>query len=512
MFTDKQWEYNELLKGEATHILGYGGGRSGKTYLFTTATAVRAMRNRETTHAILRHRFNHLKASIIFDTFPMVMKTEFPDVTWELNKTDWFVDFPHSGSRIYFGGLDEKERTEKILGQGHSTIYLNEGTQIAYSARTKAVTRLSQNKGCRLRSYTDCNPPNQGHWIYKLHIKKLEPITGQPLRNPESYTSFRMNPVDNPHLPEETLRILENLPLKDRKRFYEGEFVPMTDNALWTYDQLEGVRIPEGYKLPEMSRIVISVDPSGCRGPEDKRSDEVGIVAVGLGEDGHGYVLEDASGRFGPGGPDGWGQRAVNLYRKWSADAVLGETNFGGAMVEATVRAADSNVPFREVHASRGKTVRADPVSTLYGKGIVHHLDIFPEMEEQMCNFSTAGYIGERSPDRVDAMVWGITDILVGSIPHEGMLNWYIQEAKKLPQNNIPKLEIGWNTSGHDALEELEVGSTVKMRTSSGVSVFYGHEGRRYVVGGDGTVEVHLDDVPPARNAGFVQVVKDLAA
>ena len=112
----KQVEANRLLAGPATHILLRGGSRSGKTFLLIRAMVVRALKAPGTTHGVFRHRFNHLKHSVIFDTFPKVMKLCFPGVPFRMNQTDWFAEM-HNGSRSIFGGLDEKERTEKILGQ-----------------------------------------------------------------------------------------------------------------------------------------------------------------------------------------------------------------------------------------------------------------------------------------------------------------------------------------------------------------------------------------------------------
>jgi phage terminase large subunit len=124
-FTQRQLAAQALLAGIATHILLYGGSRSGKTFLLVRAVVMRALKAPKSRHAILRFRFNHIKASIIHDTFPKVMEVCFPEVRYRLDKTDWFAEFPN-GATIWFGGLDDKERTEKILGQEYVTIYLNE--------------------------------------------------------------------------------------------------------------------------------------------------------------------------------------------------------------------------------------------------------------------------------------------------------------------------------------------------------------------------------------------------
>lgn len=401
-----------MLAGPASHILLRGGARSGKTFLIMRAISIRAMKARGSRHGAFRQRFNHIKNSIVLDTFPKVMKLCFPQVPYKIDKTDWYAKFPNE-SEIWFGGLDDKDRTEKILGQEFATVFLNECSQISYSARNKLVTRLAQNTPLRLKAYYDCNPPNMGHWTYAMFGLGLEPTQRTPLPDRGNYATMQINPIDNPNLPPEFMAQLAALPEKERRRFMDGEFLPMVDGALWTYEMLDRCRVTKE-QLPEMERIVVSVDPSGCSGPEDTRSDEVGIIVAGRGKDKRGYVLEDASGLYSP---DGWGKKATSLYRKWNADRIVGEKNYGGAMVEFTVRTADKNVSYKNVNATRGKQVRAEPIAALYEQQKVSHLmgaDL-ADMEEQMCNFSTAGYQGMKSPDRADAAVWALTELMLGN-------------------------------------------------------------------------------------------------
>lgn len=411
--TPKQHEANAMMAGQASHILLRGGARSGKTFLVMRAIAIRAMRAGGSRHGVFRQRFNHVKNSIVLDTFPKMMSLCFPQVKYTINKTDWFAQMPGK-SEIWFGGLDDKDRTEKILGQEFATIYMNEASQISYPSRNKLVTRLAQNTSLRLREYADCNPPNMGHWLYQMYGLKLEPSQRTPLPDPDNYASMQLNPADNPHLPVEFLSQLQALPEKDRRRFMDGEFLPMVDGALWTYEMLDGCRIGKK-QLPEFKRIVVAVDPSGCSGPEDTRSDEIGIVVAAIGHDKRGVVLEDASGHYSP---EGWGKKAVNLYHKYGADRIVGEKNYGGAMVEFTIKVADPKAAFKYVVATRGKQVRAEPVAALYEQGKVSHLldpDIdLTKLEEQMCNFSAAGYEGMKSPDRADAAIWALTELMLG--------------------------------------------------------------------------------------------------
>jgi phage terminase large subunit-like protein len=384
----------------------YGGSRSGKTFLAMRGVIVRAGRVKSR-HAVLRYRFNHIKTSVIFDTLPKVMSLCFPDLAaqCELNKTDWVYRLPN-GSEVWFGGLDDKERTEKILGQEYSTIYLNECSQIAWASRNMAMTRLAENSGLKLRAWYDCNPPPDSHWTNRLFVGKQDPDTRKALPDPENYAAILMNPADNrDNLPAEYFATLEALPEKMRRRFLLGEFVPSVDGALWTFETLDKWRVTE---YPELQRIVIGVDPSGCSGDEDKRSDEVGIVVAALGDDGAVYVLEDLSGRHGP---SKWGAVVASAYDRWDADAVVAETNYGGAMVKEVIRSANARIPVREVRASRGKHVRAEPISTLYEQGKVRHAGTFSKLEDQLLSFTTAGYLGDRSPDRADAMIWAVADL-----------------------------------------------------------------------------------------------------
>jgi phage terminase large subunit-like protein len=407
--SEKQRLANILLAGPATHILLRGGSRSGKTFVLFRAVVARAIKAPESTHVVLRLRFNHLKDSIIGQTMPAVFKACFPDLPYHINKTDWFVDLPNQ-ARILFGGLDDKDRTEKILGQEHSTIYLNECSQISYGARNKAITRLAQNSGLKLKAYYDANPPTVAHWTYRMFEKKLEPISGAALENPDRYATMAINPIDNlKNLPEEYLAELKALPEKERRRFLEGKYLEQVDGALWTFDLIDRNRIAES-QLPALRRIVISVDPSGCHGPEDFRSDEIGLVAVGEDGIGNGYVLDDRSGRYSP---EGWGAEAVKMLDYWQADRIIGERNFGGAMVESTIRAARPNAPVKLVTASRGKVVRAEPVAALYELNRVKHFGVFPVLEDQLCEFSSAGFQGAKSPDHADALVWGLTELLL---------------------------------------------------------------------------------------------------
>jgi len=190
----------------------------------------------------------------------------------------------------------------------------------------------------------------------------------------------------------------------------KAEILEDLPGALWTRARIESLR---RRAVPELQRIVVAVDPAVGGGTG---SDETGIVVAGLGRDGHGYVLEDLSLRAGP---DAWARRAVAAYRRWQADRIVGEVNNGGDLVEHVLRTVDPGVAYKAVRASRGKAARAEPVAALDEQGRVHHVGAFPELEDQMCAFgrdfdrATAGF----SPDRVDARVWALTELMLQDAP-----------------------------------------------------------------------------------------------
>ena len=185
-----------------------------------------------------------------------------------------------------------------------------------------------------------------------------------------------------------------------------GEFLEDVEDALWTRDLIERCRVVGKTTL---KRIVIGVDP-----PASKTGDACGIVAVGKGADGKAYVLADHSvkGRS----PEGWARAVAAAAEAWGADRVVAEVNQGGDMVESTLRAADVGMPVKKVHASRGKVARAEPVAALYEAGRAFHAGAFPELEDELCGLiSGGGYEGPgRSPDRADALVWAMTELMLG--------------------------------------------------------------------------------------------------
>lgn len=419
--TEKQSELVGAATSSARHILAYGGSRSGKTFGFCYCIANRGLMAPGSRHLIARLHNIDVRQSIMLDTWPKMMRLAFPGVPYETNKSDQYVVLP-GGAEVWFGGLDDKERVDKILGKEFATAYVNEASQVAYETITTLRTRLSQaclkgdGRPLALKAYYDLNPVGRGHWTYREFVEGVRPENGLPIEA-GSRAFVVLNPTDNPYLPAEYLAELDGLPDKQRQRFRDGKYMSEVPGALWSSSDrtaedgqnMPGIDSLRRQACPALKRVVIGVDPSGSDGTG---GDCQGIVVVGLGTDGQGYVLADRSCRLSP---DGWARVVSRAADEFGADRVVAEKNYGGAMVEAVLRSANRNLSVKMVTATRGKVIRAEPIAALYEQGKVHHVGTFPEMEEQMTMTTTTGYRGSGSPDRLDALVWALSDLMLNA-------------------------------------------------------------------------------------------------
>jgi phage terminase large subunit-like protein len=282
-----------------------------------------------------------------------------------------------------------------------------------------------------------------------------------------------------------------------------AEILDDVPGALWSRAMIDEERIRPvdsvtPISLPHFVRILISVDPQKELG---EAAAETGIMVTGKTQEGHGYLLEDLSVN---GSPEEWGRIAVRAYDDWEADQIVYEANQGGEMVAAVLRQAAKQlkddglrtadfVPLKAVHATRGKIVRAEPVSQLYEQKKIHHVGYFPELEDQMCEYTPEGKMGY-SPDRMDALVWGFTELMVGSIAHEGLMDYYRQENEAV-KNRL---------KGEDTYT-IKNGAMVALLPPpvNTPSIAYGMSGIRYDIGQDGLFLVKEEDVAPLQSAGY---------
>lgn len=201
----------------------------------------------------------------------------------------------------------------------------------------------------------------------------------------------------------ETLRRRYSGSVLERQEL-DGELIEDRRDALWSRGLLDQSICKE---MPEIRRIVVAIDPPAS---STAASDACGIVAAGLAADGRAVVLEDATVRAA--GPQQWAMKAVSLFHRLNADCLVAEINQGGDMVTAVIRTVDADVPVKTVRAKRAKWLRAEPIAALYQQGKVLHPRHFPELEDEMCDFGSSGLSNGRSPDRLDALVWAVGELM----------------------------------------------------------------------------------------------------
>lgn len=230
----------------------------------------------------------------------------------------------------------------------------------------------------------------------KMHAAKLFKRAQQDTSG--RWAAFHFTSRDNPHISQTAIEELaQDMTALAYRQEILAEDIDEVPGALWSLSLLEETRV---YSAPQLGRIVVAVDPPATAGGV------AGIVAAGKGVDGHAYVVEDGSIS---GTPGEWARQAVALYGKWQADALIVEVNQGGDMVKHTIHTVDGRVNVVEVHAARGKVARAEPVAALYEHGRAHHVGAFPDLEEELVTYMP----GEPSPDRLDAAVWALTELML---------------------------------------------------------------------------------------------------
>ncbi len=408
--TPKQSEVRAIFATSAKFFLVYGGSRSGKTFLIIYTLITRMIKAPGSRHVVFRNDGIDAKQSIGNETVPAVVAAAYPDLVLKWHEQDGYYEAPN-GSQLWLAGLKDKARLDKVLGKEFVSIYLNEASQITLEAFSVVQTRLAQSvkqvdgRNMALRMYVDLNPTVSAHWTYQIWFNGIHPDDKSKIADlAENYRAITINPTDNAeNLPADYIESLQKLPERMRRRFFDGKFTAADDNALWRRGWIQRD------SLHEYGRIIVAVDPAMTN---NAGSDETGIVVVAKGGDNRGYVLADASGRFRP---EEWARRAISLYDTYGADRIVAEVNQGGDIVEALIRAEARarTIPVSKVVATRGKHYRAEPIAALYEQGRIRHAEEFTELEDQMCAFTVdfdrkaQGY----SPDRVDALVWGLTEL-----------------------------------------------------------------------------------------------------
>lgn len=302
-----------------------------------------------------------------------------------------------NGSIIYVAGVKDEDQIEALRSiserGGVDIAWIEEANAIKFEAFQEIRTRMRGIITDWRQIILTTNPGGASHWIKKKLI------------DGGMASVYFSNATENPHNPSDYLETLNSLTGLQYERLVLGKW-KSAEGALWDYDTIERNRThieSPGY----YTRIVVAVDPAATN---NDTSDETGIVVCGIDSLKRGYVLEDVTVKASPAM---WASRAIDAYHRWQADAIIVEVNNGGDMVEHTIKTQDKGVRVKQVRASRGKHTRAEPIAALYEKDQIMHAGSFHELEDQM----TSWVPGDESPDRLDAMVWGFTNLMIGNAP-----------------------------------------------------------------------------------------------
>lgn len=429
--SDQVAAHRIVTSPEYKFYLGYGGSGGGKSFFWLDVIVERAVRAPGSRHAIFRLTRNSCEKTLFDKTLHEVLDKAWPGLKDQLNisQSTMTVEFPN-GSKIFFDGLDENRMT-KVLGDEFNTIWINECNEDGLSyqqvstllSRLRARTETVDGRVLKNKMFFDCNPRFYSDWEYKAFILKVNPEDGDALHNADQWVAFKMNAEANrANLHEDYVDSLMAGSASSRRRYVLGEWADENQNALFTETMFRDHRIPKPITVHDpastlamlnqqgivLNRVTVSGDPAVTADP---KSDLTGITVQGLAEDGHVYVLADYSDRYTP---DAACKVIEQAYRDWGASRVILEKNQGGLWLESTLRSHFPNVPLKFVSATvttGGKASRAEPVSAQYERGIIHHVGTHKELEQQMCDFGSPAS-RRKSPDRMDACVWGIIELL----------------------------------------------------------------------------------------------------
>lgn len=344
---------------------------------------------------------------------PSGLRSVDPDVSWHPHATGGSkVTWPN-GSQALVVGTPQPRDVDRLRAGGNREIdwweEMAANTQLK-DAWDQAAFGLREGFPHKIASTT---PRNTTPYRAIRSLKKI------------CFT--RASLFDNPHLPEEFVVQMKEKYEGTRlgRQELRGELLDDIEGALWTRYMLDAARLPsDKLYVPEMHTVVVAIDPAATSSEE---SDDTGIIVVGHGVDGWGYILDDRTCHMKPGE---WGLRAARAFYKWKADYIVGEVNNGGEMVEHVIATVDPLIPFKAVRASRGKQTRAQPVAALYGDGKkrvsrIKHVGSFPELEDQMCTWVPGE---EDSPDNMDALVWGVTELFLAEAEEDQIVEFWEPE------------------------------------------------------------------------------------
>ncbi len=381
----------------------YGGRGSGKTRSFAKMAAVygytHGSNNRDGVILCAREHLNSLEDSSFREISGAIQSEPFLAAYYEIGEN--FIRSHDGRIRFIFAGL--RRNVDSIKSKAKVLVaWVDEAENVTENAWQKLLPSVREEGSEVWVTWNPESPDSATHKRWRVNP-------------PDNCMTVKVNWQDNPWFPD----VLNQERINDQTKrpliyqhIWEGDFIQQREGALWTQGLIDKSKVNWGFE-GGYARIVVGIDPAVT---SNKNSDETGIIVAARGKNENFYILEDASGRMSP---DQWASKAVELYHKHEADRIVAEVNNGGDLVQSLLKSIDAHVPFRAVRASRGKMVRAEPVAALYEQGRVFHVGDFTELEKQLVFFNGDNQF---SPDRLDALVWAITDLKQSS----GQVHWRI--------------------------------------------------------------------------------------
>ena len=357
---------------------GWGKTRAGSEYVIDQA-------KRGASHIALIGETKADARDIMVELGPAsILKVSRPDFMPKYEPSKRRVTWPNGCVGTIYSG----DEPDQVRGPSHDIAWIDELAKFKYP---KAII---DNLMFGLRNREDLR-------ILITTTPRPIPIIKELISDPDTRNIIGSTYENRDNLPKKyfnyIIRKYEGTRLGRQE--IHGQILEDNPDALWTRKIIENNR---RNKAPKLIRVAIAIDPQAT---DNIMSSETGIIGGGLSEDRHVWILEDATVK---GSPDKWGNAAVTAYHKLEAGRIIGEVNNGGDMVEYVIRSIESNLPYIGVRASRGKYIRAEPVSALYEQGKIHHVGNFPDLEDQLCEWVP----GDKSPDRLDALVWLVTFLM----------------------------------------------------------------------------------------------------
>lgn len=398
-------KYKPLFAGDTRYYIVLGGRASGKSFAVSSFLCMLSFEQKQ---RMLYTRQTMTSAYLsIIPEFQEKISLMGADDKFVVNKTE--IINKESGSEILFKGIQSSSGTNtanlKSLS-GITTWILDEAEEMIDEAVFDKINLSIRTKGVQNRVILVMNPAKTSHWVFKRFFEEQGIEQGfNGVKDDVTYintTYFDNLDNLNPGFLDEMDR-LKSINIKKYNHIALGHWASVNEEeALWRQSVIDSTRVAE---KPLLKRIVVAIDPAVT---SKDTSDETGIVVAGIGFDDELYVLEDKTGIYTP---TDWCKMAVMMYNKWQADRIVGEVNNGGDLIETVLRTIDKNVPYRGVHATRDKFTRAEPVAALYEQGKAHHVGTLLELEYEQTSWEAKK--GEKSPNRIDALVWAATELQV---------------------------------------------------------------------------------------------------